>query len=801
MYSNGTVSITESTFTNNTADTSGGTNGGGFSNRGGTATVMDSTFEGNTSGENGGGLSNRFGTTTVTDSTFTNNIVIEGDEPSGGGLDNIEGVLTVQGSTISGNVLESTSSVDGNGGGLRTLHGTLIIEDSTIADNRFNFTSATGRKNGADGGISSIHSTVIISSSQIISNTVSSGTNSSATGSGIDAIKSNVSIDGTTVADNANFSSENEFDSMGGGMRTDQSSIAISNSTFSGNQTENSSGGGLAHFGPPSYTVRDSNDLGGPTYNFIDISGSGTALGLGNDDSATRTLGFDFVFYGLTFSEVAVSSNGYLNFDNGNATDFNPTVSSNACFDQQSAPNLSIFAFWDDLDPSLGGEIYVATQGSAPNRQFIVQYEEVRFDTGTETITFQTILYEGSNNILLQFADVEQSDRASGNSAYVAVESADDALGSRGDNLPNDNPTSVENTDYHDCDNQSIYLKDGLAVLFAPLDNLMITNTTISNNTAADRGGGIYHHGYLTGTLALINSTTIYSNTAADGGGIRDDNDTLTISNTIVANQMGGNNCAGGVTSDGNNISNDGTCNLSTSGDQADTDPQLGPLVDNGGDTETHLPGSGSPAIDAGNSANAPETDQRGTGFARIIRNLMDIGAVEAQFPPTITSFTPTTAKAGDTVTIIGTNFFDVTEITLGGVAVESFEIVSATEIRVVVSAGASGEVSVTTLSGTATDTGFTFIPAPTITSFTPTSAREGDTVTIIGTNFTDATMVSFGGVPATSFEVISPTEIRAVVGAGASGDVSVTTPGGTAAAEGFTLLTGFDIYLPIVVR
>lgn len=75
----------------------------------------------------------------------------------------------------------------------------------------------------------------------------------------------------------------------------------------------------------------------------------------------------------------------------------------------------------------------------------------------------------------------------------------------------------------------------------------------------------------------------------------------------------------------------------------------------------------------------------------------------------------------------------------------------------------------------------------PTITSFSPASAGKNNTVVINGTNFTGATAVSFGGISATSFTVNSTTKITAKVGAGASGSVSVTTPGGTATLGGFT--------------
>jgi uncharacterized repeat protein (TIGR03803 family) len=76
--------------------------------------------------------------------------------------------------------------------------------------------------------------------------------------------------------------------------------------------------------------------------------------------------------------------------------------------------------------------------------------------------------------------------------------------------------------------------------------------------------------------------------------------------------------------------------------------------------------------------------------------------------------------------------------------------------------------------------------PVPTISWFTPTTATKGTTVTIVGTNFTGATSVSFGGIPAASFSVLSAYGITAVVASGASGNVSVTTPYGTATLGGF---------------
>ncbi len=158
--------------------------------------------------------------------------------------------------------------------------------------------------------------------------------------------------------------------------------------------------------------------------------------------------------------------------------------------------------------------------------------------------------------------------------------------------------------------------------------------------------------------------------------------------------------------------------------------------------------------------------------------------------PPSISSFAPTSAPGGATITITGTNFTNATAVSFGGTPATSFNVVSPTSITAVVAAsGSSGNVTVTAPGGTATASGFTFFPLPTIGSFLPTNATQGATVTLTGTNFSGATAVSFGGTAATSFNVVSPTSITAVVGVGSTGNISVTTAGGTATKPGFGYL------------
>ncbi|MFZ4400637.1 MAG: putative Ig domain-containing protein, partial [Bacteroidales bacterium] len=171
------------------------------------------------------------------------------------------------------------------------------------------------------------------------------------------------------------------------------------------------------------------------------------------------------------------------------------------------------------------------------------------------------------------------------------------------------------------------------------------------------------------------------------------------------------------------------------------------------------------------------------TGYTGILSNTLFMLSNPV---PTITSFTPTGAGNGITVTITGTGFTNASAVSFGGTAATSFNVISATQITAVVAAGSSGSVSVTTPGGPASLSGFTWLDAPVISYFQPTKTNNGNTVTITGNNFNTATAVSFGGTAAFSFSVVSNTQISAVVASGTSGSVSVITYGGTATKTGF---------------
>ena len=153
---------------------------------------------------------------------------------------------------------------------------------------------------------------------------------------------------------------------------------------------------------------------------------------------------------------------------------------------------------------------------------------------------------------------------------------------------------------------------------------------------------------------------------------------------------------------------------------------------------------------------------------------------------PVINSFTPVSGPGGTAITIKGTNFTGATSVSIGGIPVNSFTVDSAGGISAIVAPGSADLVQVSTPLGTGSLGSFNKTK---ITSFSPSQGQTGDTVSIRGYNFTTATAVTFGNVAAASFTLLGDTLIKAVVGNGNFGDVSVTaTLFGTASQSYFLL-------------
>ena len=157
---------------------------------------------------------------------------------------------------------------------------------------------------------------------------------------------------------------------------------------------------------------------------------------------------------------------------------------------------------------------------------------------------------------------------------------------------------------------------------------------------------------------------------------------------------------------------------------------------------------------------------------------------------PQVTSVTPASGKVGASVTIAGVSLMQTTKVTIGSKPA-TFTVDNDDQVTATIPAGAKTglKINVTTAGGVAASPAV-FAVVPSIASFTPTSGPVGTSVTITGNSFTAATKVTFGGIAATSYQVISDTQIGALVPTGAAtGKIAVTTAGGTgSSAASFTV-------------
>src|SRR5262249_42030191 len=144
---------------------------------------------------------------------------------------------------------------------------------------------------------------------------------------------------------------------------------------------------------------------------------------------------------------------------------------------------------------------------------------------------------------------------------------------------------------------------------------VQLLNSTVASNAAS-------------GTSLL--GSQLYTGRQRPGSGKA----TLQLRDTIISGDGSGPNLfadsGGTFVSLGHNLSTyAGSGFLTGPGDLMNANPLLGPLQDNGGPTDTMALLPGSPAVDAGDNTDAPDFDQRGPGFPRIVGGIVDIGAFE----------------------------------------------------------------------------------------------------------------------------------------------------------------------------
>ncbi|MFO7655139.1 MAG: S8 family serine peptidase [Candidatus Krumholzibacteriia bacterium] len=188
------------------------------------------------------------------------------------------------------------------------------------------------------------------------------------------------------------------------------------------------------------YQWIDSDEPGGPTYAWVDISATGTPVFSGYSDdtnSGPRPIGFDFPFYGESFSEFRVCSNGWVSFTSS-STSYSNQLLPNSGY---SVPENLLAPFWDDLkvDPANGSQVYYEYLDG----KLVIQFHNVpRYSSGGP-YTFEILLYP-NGNIVYQYENMQ----GQLTSATVGIQN-----GTKDDGL-----TAAFNTSY---------IHDGLAVRFA----------------------------------------------------------------------------------------------------------------------------------------------------------------------------------------------------------------------------------------------------------------------------------------------------------------------------------------------
>jgi hypothetical protein len=198
---------------------------------------------------------------------------------------------------------------------------------------------------------------------------------------------------------------------------------------------------------------------------------------------------------------------------------------------------------------------------------------------------------------------------------------------------------------------------NGGAVFARGTGSVTVVNSTISGNSSTGSAGGLYLFGTGLAAFALRHSTIAFNSTSGLGGGVFLVAGPLLLDHAILATNtallgpdvaaMGGSVLSARYsligTSAGSSLveapvgAPDASGNLIGGTGNAAINPQLGPLLDNGGPTLTHAHFVSSPALDAGDASavagvgTVPAVDQRGAPFVRVFGGRIDIGAYERQ--------------------------------------------------------------------------------------------------------------------------------------------------------------------------
>ncbi len=165
------------------------------------------------------------------------------------------------------------------------------------------------------------------------------------------------------------------------------------------------------------YKWKDSNEPNGPQYVWNDITSNPNAVAVtfpnGTlDDGYTNAIpiGFNVKFYGTEYSNVYLSTNGFLSF-----TALTNATYTNAQIPAVAVPNNMIAMFWDDLDGRTQGTVHRLQDGN----KFYIQFTNWQKYNATGSLTFQVVINQ-NGKIVIYYNNMN----ATLNSATVGIENA-----------------------------------------------------------------------------------------------------------------------------------------------------------------------------------------------------------------------------------------------------------------------------------------------------------------------------------------------------------------------------------------
>lgn len=142
----------------------------------------------------------------------------------------------------------------------------------------------------------------------------------------------------------------------------------------------------------------------------------------GDDGAAVVPINFTFVYLGVGYTNLKFCTNGWVSLNQSGTVNLHLNTS----LFTASTPNTTLAPWWDDLKDDNPSKLYYLTQGSAPNRVFTAEWNQVlSYSNGSSTrMSFQVKLYETTNVIEFHYGTVTPGNQSANESASIGVEDA-----------------------------------------------------------------------------------------------------------------------------------------------------------------------------------------------------------------------------------------------------------------------------------------------------------------------------------------------------------------------------------------